>query len=150
MTTRHDLFRHQKGLCHYCKKMMVKEPNKALSVTIEHLIPRSFGGTNDRYNLVGACMRCNNLRGNMSYAEFVARREELERTAPYSDYGATARLAFGARDVAELTHRRETVKMIMMSDAKCRQRLSRRPTELDPIEGASIGSLFPALAKALG
>lgn len=146
MITRHELYRHQKGACHYCRRKMVREPNKALSVTVEHLVPRSFGGTNDRYNLVGACLQCNNLRGNMSYSEFVSRREELLAAAPERSYRPNKALAFGATTIRELTTRQESVKMILASDARYRERLSRQPIKLDPIEGASIGSLFPQLA----
>jgi 5-methylcytosine-specific restriction endonuclease McrA len=45
--------------CHYCKK-----PLDYLTVTIEHLIPRFRGGTDDKDNLVAACAPCNNGHKN--------------------------------------------------------------------------------------
>lgn len=39
---------------------------------MDHLTPKSRGGTNDPSNLVPACDRCNNLKGNKTPAEYGA------------------------------------------------------------------------------
>src|ERR1019366_976185 len=44
--------------CYYCEMMFEAE-----SLTIEHLVPRSFGGSNDLTNLVLACRTCNLEKG---------------------------------------------------------------------------------------
>lgn len=39
--------------------------------TIEHLMPRSKGGTDALANLAAACRSCNRLRGNQSLVRFL-------------------------------------------------------------------------------
>lgn len=39
--------------------------------TVDHIIPRSKGGTNDAWNLRILCQRCNYGRGNRSDAEYI-------------------------------------------------------------------------------
>ena len=43
--------------CHYCKSRIKK-------LTVDHIIPRSRGGTNNYWNLVAACARCNGDKAN--------------------------------------------------------------------------------------
>ncbi|HEY9296586.1 HNH endonuclease [Microcoleus sp. MOSTC5] len=45
--------------CHWCNKSMQKSER-----TIEHLLPKSRGGSNALSNLRLACFSCNNSRGN--------------------------------------------------------------------------------------
>lgn len=53
------LYRVQEGACVYCNRQINKE-----HMTKEHLIPKSYGGTENLCNLCLVCKRCNNLRGN--------------------------------------------------------------------------------------
>ena len=55
------LFKKYNGQCVYCG-------NKAEEV--EHVIPKSKGGTNSPHNLVIACRKCNELKGKLSLKEF--------------------------------------------------------------------------------
>jgi len=57
--------------CYYCG-------GKAESV--DHLVPRSKGGSNDLSNKVPACHLCNQMKGNMLLEEFVARLERILQT----------------------------------------------------------------------
>lgn len=41
-----------------------------IRLTLDHLIPRSEGGTNDAQNLVTACHRCNSVRGTRDWRVF--------------------------------------------------------------------------------
>lgn len=45
--------------------------------TIEHVMPKSVGGSDDPENLAMSCNRCNNARGNMTVDEFM---EKLNAT----------------------------------------------------------------------
>ncbi|WP_224087292.1 HNH endonuclease [Nostoc sp. MS1] len=54
-----DLFGSQ---CWWCSKSL---PQKDL--TIDHLLPKSRGGTNSCENLRLSCFPCNNHRGNSLY-----------------------------------------------------------------------------------
>jgi hypothetical protein len=49
--------------CCYCGCRMDPDPSRPDGVTIEHVIPKALGGTNDWINLVAACNRCNERRG---------------------------------------------------------------------------------------
>lgn len=55
------------GCCVWC--------GSALELTIDHLIPRSKGGSNDPSNLVTTCMGCNRKRGNRPLREWVCSAE---------------------------------------------------------------------------
>ncbi len=53
--------------CHYCGVVLSDE-----SRSMDHIVPRSRGGTNVLENLVLACKPCNNKKGAKSYAHFVS------------------------------------------------------------------------------
>lgn len=73
--------------CFYCARVMKFDPtyrgsarrpwrvHPAEEATVEHLVDRQHGGTNDLGNLVLACKACNNNRNYMSLAEKLASRE---------------------------------------------------------------------------
>lgn len=55
--------------CTWCCRYMLDEPilpdeYVASHMTLEHLIPRSKGGTDDPSNLALSCFMCNNARGD--------------------------------------------------------------------------------------
>lgn len=64
--------------CCYCKREMLAnsfnhDPSadvRGQCISIEHIIPRSQGGTNDPYNLELACQRCNSMRGSLDHDIF--------------------------------------------------------------------------------
>lgn len=63
--------------CFWCKKVL-----KYSETTIEHMIPKSRGGTNNVSNLKLACRTCNSTRenavyGNRKFHSFVASRREF-------------------------------------------------------------------------
>lgn len=55
------------GRCRYCRKPLDK-----YTVTIDHFMPKSKGGTDDLGNLVAACDDCNNRKGDMLPKAFLA------------------------------------------------------------------------------
>lgn len=58
---------HDTMVCPYCMRMV------ALSDTnIEHVTPRSRGGTSTPDNTIRVCKKCNSLKGALTLAEFVA------------------------------------------------------------------------------
>ncbi len=50
----------QKGLCPYCQGEITSS-----NVTVEHIIPRAWGGLNFGRNVVLACEECNNLKSEI-------------------------------------------------------------------------------------
>lgn len=48
--------------CYYCKLVFVVD-----NLTIEHIKPLSFGGTNDANNIALSCGPCNHSRGRESF-----------------------------------------------------------------------------------
>lgn len=72
-----ELFYKQKGLCFWCKSPMVLGSGGDRQATREHLVPRSHGGKEfvkkagrHQRNIVAACQKCNQARGNMSMHVF--------------------------------------------------------------------------------
>jgi len=70
------------NVCHYCRKQTrlnfigpVCDHDHA---TLDHVVPKSKGGTNERSNLVLACNACNNAKGDRSYEDFLARPYRLK------------------------------------------------------------------------
>jgi len=57
-------------VCHYCGKAL---PLKS-SACLDHVVPRSKGGSDDPDNLVVACKRCNTQKGNSDLGVYIARR----------------------------------------------------------------------------
>ena len=53
-------------------------------LTLDHLVPRSQGGTHNEKNLVTCCRRCNSARGDRDLVAFAA------SVAEYLDHGVTA------------------------------------------------------------
>lgn len=51
--------------CIFCGKKLTFRTS-----TLEHIVPISKGGTNDKANLAVSCHRCNSNRGNRSVAEW--------------------------------------------------------------------------------
>ncbi|RKD32105.1 HNH endonuclease [Thermohalobacter berrensis] len=45
--------------CFFCGKKL-----KFKQITLDHLLPLSKGGTNDIFNLVTSCKKCNKIKGN--------------------------------------------------------------------------------------
>ena len=57
--------------CGFCGIMLDK-----YTITIDHLIPRCLGGSDELNNLVAACKSCNNAKDNMLPLNFIIRRIE--------------------------------------------------------------------------
>lgn len=54
--TRKEVFRRDNYTCQYCGK-------QSAELTIDHVIPKHMGGTQNWENIVTACARCNHLKG---------------------------------------------------------------------------------------
>ncbi|MDJ1113101.1 HNH endonuclease [Microbacterium dauci] len=77
--TRRGVLRRDGHRCAYCGKG---------ATTIDHVLPRSRGGADSWENLVAACLRCNNMKGDRTPQEM---RWEL-RWLPMPPHGAQWRV----------------------------------------------------------
>jgi hypothetical protein len=72
---RRDLYREQGHRCYYCRRPITLKPQFQQApdyATFDHKEPVSRGGTDRRDNIVLACRRCNERKGDMTAAEFLA------------------------------------------------------------------------------
>lgn len=80
---REKLFLAQKGLCFYCAQPMLlatvhtgqKQPPRL--VTLDHIVPKSAGGTIGNDNTVAACAKCNQERGTEDARLFMLRKQGM-------------------------------------------------------------------------
>lgn len=56
---RAKVIRRDGQACHYCKRGLKDD-----EITMDHIMPSSRGGHNGSANLVVACRKCNNRRGD--------------------------------------------------------------------------------------
>lgn len=66
----------QRNRCAYCRCTMhlSKGKRKATRATLEHVVPKSRGGTKSLLNTVAVCYRCNNTRGDKPLTDTQFRR----------------------------------------------------------------------------
>ena len=64
-STRVDGFDALVGKCIHCGRALTVwlDPHAEQLATLEHIVPRTHGGTNDLENLAAACKRCNHGKG---------------------------------------------------------------------------------------
>jgi len=71
--------------CAYCRRPMKKTRKGVVTpstATLDHALPISRGGRNQRSNLVAACSSCNGAKGSMTAEEFNASRAHLSYGEP--------------------------------------------------------------------
>src|SRR4030095_1381560 len=57
----------EEPLCYYCQLFSIT----TASTSVDHRIPKSRGGTDDRTNLCGCCKNCNDRKQDMTSDEFI-------------------------------------------------------------------------------
>lgn len=83
-TGRHlqSLCEAQNWRCCYCGQRMDGRNHEGDAPSVEHVVPRSLGGTDARDNLVAAHRSCNSERGNAWRAEHVIAMGDLPEVTP--------------------------------------------------------------------
>ncbi|QRM29478.1 HNH endonuclease [Microvirga sp. VF16] len=71
-----DVYVRDEGHCVYCG-ILARRPGRGVKrapdlATLDHVMPKSFGGPLNRDNIVLACSACNNERGTMDVQAFKA------------------------------------------------------------------------------
>ncbi len=69
-----DIVERDGHQCTYCDKTLNTILDRALNPTVDHIVPRSRGGTDDLGNLVLACKSCNSSKGARSVTEWSTQR----------------------------------------------------------------------------
>lgn len=86
--TRRNIFERDHYTCQYCGKTFSK---KHVELNIEHVIPKSKGGKNSWSNLVTACVKCNQRKGDKTPKQ--AGMELIQKPVkPKSDFGIKVKL----------------------------------------------------------
>lgn len=67
------------GLCFYCDKSVIPFDHRLHRWEIDHVYPRSQGGTDSLSNLVVACYTCNRLKKDISLQKFCVTNHLLPR-----------------------------------------------------------------------
>jgi hypothetical protein len=99
----------QRWRCCWCLCEMRGEQGFNNSATIEHITPRSCGGTDHKANLAIACNRCNNRRGNIPWEEFL---QAVEMSRPAPETGSFRSLAFERRMRREAAEQNKRIKQL--------------------------------------
>ena len=71
------IFERDRWRCVYCERRLREPEQKSLGgyhrdwATIDHVVPKSRGGSNKIENLVTSCMACNNRKKDLTAEEFI-------------------------------------------------------------------------------
>jgi len=57
LLTRKNIIKRDRHTCQYCGESHAQ-------MTVDHVVPKIYGGTDSWENLICACVRCNNLKGD--------------------------------------------------------------------------------------
>ena len=74
---KHIIFEKTGGVCAKCGKILLLE-----KTTIDHLIPRYRGGTDEISNLIPMCKHCNKQKGSR-----IVKRDEVPYLDPFYSMG---------------------------------------------------------------
>ncbi len=74
--TRRNILIRDNFTCQYCGK-------KTNDLTIDHLIPRKYGGKSTWENLVSACKECNNKKGDKPLSEVNIKLKSTPKSLKY-------------------------------------------------------------------
>jgi hypothetical protein len=88
-----ELHREQLGFCAYCFNRMAKALGKDNTVTADHIIPRAHGGSDERDNLAGACVTCNQKKADSPLVIFLLNAQRSKHNLPVYKVRPTAPVA---------------------------------------------------------
>jgi len=99
----------QRWRCCWCLCEMRGEQGFKNSATIEHITPRSQGGTDHISNLAVACGRCNNRRGSTPWEDFL---QAVEMSRPQPETSSSKRDADARRLRREAAEQNKRIKQL--------------------------------------
>jgi 5-methylcytosine-specific restriction endonuclease McrA len=74
-----ELYKYGGFKCAYCdERMELKWGDTELAFTVDHVVPRAYGGSDSIGNLTFACQSCNSMKGDKSAGWFVNNVKRLK------------------------------------------------------------------------
>ena len=77
VTLQREIMARQDGKCAYCHINIENPAHSHDRASVDHIVPRSRGGTDDLDNLQFLCVQCNSKKGNLSPEMFMERQRVL-------------------------------------------------------------------------
>jgi hypothetical protein len=113
--TKKLVWKRDEGCCFYCGAQLSWD-----SKTVDHVIPRSKGGSHRAWNLVLSCLSCNQAKGNSDpdkrYLDIILRwKIAHEHKVSVEKAIAIARLNNSPETIKELVQIRDEIYEIIMS-----------------------------------
>jgi hypothetical protein len=76
-STRVRIYERDGYRCVWCVRMVVEGRRRGADTSVrlasvDHVLPRCFGGSNEHRNLITSCVQCNSRRGDRSVLSFAA------------------------------------------------------------------------------
>ena len=94
---RRNIYEKTQGYCYLCGKFV-----KFNSFEVEHKTPLSKGGTNDLSNLYCSCHKCNKLKRNIYYEDFMEKISQIFLYQMQMQYGNSLRWKFLNRALSKM------------------------------------------------
>ena len=92
-----NIYEKTQGHCYLCGKSV-----KLNSFEVEHKIPLSKGGTDDLGNLYCSCHKCNKIKRNIYYDDFMETISQIFIYQMQMQYGDSLRWKFVSREVSKM------------------------------------------------
>ena len=137
----------QRGRCCWCLCEMRGEQGYKNSATIEHITPRSCGGTDHISNLAVACGQCNNRRGSIPWEEFL---QAVEMSRPIPETGSYKWMAEARkmrREAAEQNKRIKPMAVVIRNNQARASAAQTRREQCQSLE-AQYSQMLPGLKLA--
>lgn len=77
---KYKLYEKKNYTCIYCREKFNKK-----DLTIDHVLPRRFGGTSKKSNIAVSCRDCNQKKGSLLLTQFL-RAFEIKVTKEIAEY----------------------------------------------------------------
>lgn len=100
--TRTRLAEAQNWKCCFCGVYMTEHSGKKNSVTVEHVVAQSKGGSDDPSNLAASCSRCNGNRGNADVEDFLAGKAKSQSSSEVKLMAKIRKYVKKARRLADI------------------------------------------------
>ena len=114
-----ELYKYGGFKCAYCdERMELKWGDTELAFTVDHVVPRAYGGSDSIGNLTFACQSCNSMKGDKSAGWFVnnvkrlkARKQKREYFKAQKATVKDKRLREAYKDIFEMRDAKNGYKM---------------------------------------